>query len=157
MPVRSKTRRGELGPSAIRRLATANYPPYSLPRSGRSSSLCSMLQYWRRKIILVRWLSGRKQRFAKAPYPKRVPRVRIPPSPFPRWMSFTFAAIKVKLKASTRKPPSRGATLREASYCSRRVPDTPISSGGVRIRLPYTLRQFTYRTREAGRSFMSDS
>src|SRR6266446_8408287 len=30
---------------------------------------------------LVRWLSGRKQRFAKAPYPKRVPRVRIPPSP----------------------------------------------------------------------------
>src|SRR5439155_9465696 len=32
--------------------------------------------------ILVRWLSGRKQRFAKAPYPKRVPRVRIPPSPF---------------------------------------------------------------------------
>src|SRR5438477_13119071 len=31
---------------------------------------------------LVRWLSGRKQRFAKAPYPKRVPRVRIPPSPF---------------------------------------------------------------------------
>jgi hypothetical protein len=29
----------------------------------------------------VRWLSGRKQRFAKAPYPKRVPRVRIPPSP----------------------------------------------------------------------------
>src|SRR5438874_13041442 len=34
--------------------------------------------------ILVRWLSGRKQRFAKAPYPKRVPRVRIPPSPFPK-------------------------------------------------------------------------
>src|SRR5213076_2403444 len=32
---------------------------------------------------LVRWLSGRKQRFAKAPYPKRVPRVRIPPSPRP--------------------------------------------------------------------------
>ena len=31
--------------------------------------------------FLVRWLSGRKQRFAKAPYPKRVPRVRIPPSP----------------------------------------------------------------------------
>src|SRR2546421_43167 len=31
--------------------------------------------------ILVRWLSGRKQRFAKAPYLKRVPRVRIPPSP----------------------------------------------------------------------------
>ena len=30
---------------------------------------------------LVRWLSGRKQRFAKAPYPKRVPRVRIPASP----------------------------------------------------------------------------
>lgn len=30
---------------------------------------------------LVRWLSGRKQRFAKAPYSKRVPRVRIPPSP----------------------------------------------------------------------------
>jgi hypothetical protein len=30
---------------------------------------------------LVRWLRGRKQRFAKAPYPKRVPRVRIPPSP----------------------------------------------------------------------------
>ena len=30
----------------------------------------------------MRWLSGRKQRFAKAPYPKRVPRVRIPPSPF---------------------------------------------------------------------------
>src|SRR5207248_11378832 len=30
---------------------------------------------------LVRWLSGRKQRFAKAPYPKKVPRVRIPPSP----------------------------------------------------------------------------
>src|ERR1700682_6241731 len=30
---------------------------------------------------LVRWLSGRKQRFAKAPYLKRVPRVRIPPSP----------------------------------------------------------------------------
>src|SRR5205085_9872324 len=34
--------------------------------------------------LLVRWLSGRKQRFAKAPYPKRVPRVRIPPSPFSR-------------------------------------------------------------------------
>src|SRR5437763_15884792 len=31
--------------------------------------------------ILVRWLSGRKQRFAKAPYLKRVSRVRIPPSP----------------------------------------------------------------------------
>src|SRR5207248_10523969 len=35
-----------------------------------------------RSRFLVRWLSGRKQRFAKAPYPKRVPRVRIPPSPF---------------------------------------------------------------------------
>jgi hypothetical protein len=35
------------------------------------------------ELILVRWLSGRKQRFAKAPYPKRVPRVRIPPSPLP--------------------------------------------------------------------------
>src|SRR5207244_7621797 len=34
-----------------------------------------LARYW------VRWLSGRKQRFAKAPYPKRVPRVRIPPSP----------------------------------------------------------------------------
>jgi hypothetical protein len=34
-----------------------------------------------RSRFLVRWLSGRKQRFAKAPYPKRVPRVRIPPSP----------------------------------------------------------------------------
>ena len=35
---------------------------------------------------LVRWLSGRKRRFAKALYPKRVPRVRIPASPvfFPR-------------------------------------------------------------------------
>src|ERR1700736_5151948 len=31
--------------------------------------------------LQVRWLSGRKQRFAKAPYLKRVPRVRIPPSP----------------------------------------------------------------------------
>ena len=31
--------------------------------------------------ILVRWLSGRKRRFAKALYPKRVPRVRIPASP----------------------------------------------------------------------------
>src|ERR1700737_3683192 len=30
---------------------------------------------------LVRWLSGRKRRFAKALYLKRVPRVRIPPSP----------------------------------------------------------------------------
>ena len=30
---------------------------------------------------LVRWLSGRKRRFAKALYPKRVPRVRIPASP----------------------------------------------------------------------------
>jgi hypothetical protein len=29
----------------------------------------------------VRWLSGRKRRFAKALYPKRVPRVRIPASP----------------------------------------------------------------------------
>ena len=34
-----------------------------------------------RSRFLVRWLSGRKQRFAKAPYLKRVPRVRIPPSP----------------------------------------------------------------------------
>ncbi len=34
------------------------------------------------RTLLVRWLSGRKQRFAKAPYSKRVPRVRIPPSPF---------------------------------------------------------------------------
>src|ERR1044072_2565124 len=33
------------------------------------------------RTLLVRWLSGRKQRFAKAPYSKRVPRVRIPPSP----------------------------------------------------------------------------
>jgi hypothetical protein len=31
--------------------------------------------------IQVRWLSGRKRRFAKALYPKRVPRVRIPASP----------------------------------------------------------------------------
>jgi hypothetical protein len=31
--------------------------------------------------IRVRWLSGRKRRFAKALYPKRVPRVRIPASP----------------------------------------------------------------------------
>ena len=31
--------------------------------------------------IQVRWLSGRKRRFAKALYLKRVPRVRIPPSP----------------------------------------------------------------------------
>jgi hypothetical protein len=44
--------------------------------------------YWQSAIVrhilaakLVRWLSGRKQRFAKAPYPRRVPRVRIPPSP----------------------------------------------------------------------------
>jgi hypothetical protein len=33
-------------------------------------------------LFLVRWLSGRKRRFAKALYPKRVPRVRIPASPF---------------------------------------------------------------------------
>src|SRR5688500_3368811 len=39
--------------------------------------------------LLVRWLSGRKQRFAKAPYPKRVPRVRIPPSP-PLHFRFDF-------------------------------------------------------------------
>ena len=31
--------------------------------------------------IQVRWLSGRKRRFAKALYLKRVPRVRIPASP----------------------------------------------------------------------------
>jgi hypothetical protein len=33
-------------------------------------------------LYLVRWLSGRKRRFAKALYPKRVPRVRIPASPY---------------------------------------------------------------------------
>src|SRR5207253_10509915 len=38
--------------------------------------------------ILVRWLSGRKQRFAKAPYPKRVPRVRIPPSPYLKYSTY---------------------------------------------------------------------
>src|SRR5207253_5654427 len=43
---------------------------------------------------LVRWLSGRKQRFAKAPYPKRVPRVRIPPSPFTTFL--TRKTLKVK-------------------------------------------------------------
>ena len=32
---------------------------------------------------MERWLSGLKQRFAKAPYLKRVPGVRIPPSPPP--------------------------------------------------------------------------
>jgi hypothetical protein len=39
--------------------------------------------------IQVRWLSGRKRRFAKALYLKRVPRVRIPPSP---GLSEPFAA-----------------------------------------------------------------
>jgi hypothetical protein len=41
----------------------------------------AILRHILARSILVRWLSGRKQRFAKAPYPKRVPRVRIPPSP----------------------------------------------------------------------------
>ena len=47
-----------------------------------------------RSRFLVRWLSGRKQRFAKAPYPKRVPRVRIPPSPFTTFL--TRKTLKVK-------------------------------------------------------------
>jgi hypothetical protein len=37
-----------------------------------------ILWFW---LDEVRWLSGRKQSFAKAPSSKRAPRVRIPPSP----------------------------------------------------------------------------
>src|SRR5207253_2970717 len=46
--------------------------------------------------FLVRWLSGRKQRFAKAPYLKRVPRVRIPPSPFQRLIRHTPRSRKAE-------------------------------------------------------------
>src|SRR5437773_10189336 len=51
-------------------------------QSAISNWQSSILRHILARPILVRWLSGRKQRFAKAPYPKRVPRVRIPPSPF---------------------------------------------------------------------------
>src|SRR5204862_6850067 len=46
------------------------------------------------RTSLVRWLSGRKQRFAKAPYSKRVPRVRIPPAPPP---IFPFLSVLMLL------------------------------------------------------------
>src|SRR5438046_2497306 len=58
---------------------------FATPIKSRARDEC---RCWQSAILghilathLVRWLSGRKQRFAKAPYPKRVPRVRIPPSP----------------------------------------------------------------------------
>src|SRR4029078_4464373 len=44
---------------------------------------------------LVRWLSGRKQRFAKAPYPKRLPRVRLPPSPLLAYATTTDGADSI--------------------------------------------------------------
>src|SRR5438094_7301977 len=60
---------------------------FATPIKSRARDEC---RCWQSAILghilathLVRWLSGRKQRFAKAPYPKRVPRVRIPPSPRP--------------------------------------------------------------------------
>jgi hypothetical protein len=63
--------------------------------------------------ILVRWLSGRKQRFAKAPYPKRVSRVRIPPSPPAsswRFNSLTSLGVFVRI-TEIRTGPTSGARL----------------------------------------------
>ena len=37
----------------------------------------------KRHLIMVRWVSGLNQQFAKLPYSIRVPGVRIPPSPQP--------------------------------------------------------------------------
>jgi hypothetical protein len=54
------------------------------------------------RALLVRWLSGRKQRFAKAPYPKRVPRVRIPPSP-PAITSHDLYAALLALRVRARR------------------------------------------------------
>src|SRR4051812_12943995 len=55
--------------------------------------------------LLVRWLSGRKQRFAKAPYSKRVPRVRIPPSPLISLLlsscTFTYAHSKKGMESGS--------------------------------------------------------
>ena len=55
----------------------------------------------RENTNLVRWLSGRKQRFAKAPYPKRVPRVRIPPSPH-----FAYGKLNISTSATPVLPPT---------------------------------------------------
>src|SRR6266404_9770653 len=61
-------------------LSTRNLFDQHSPISNVSLAIGTYSSY-SRATCLVRWLSGRKQRFAKAPYPKRVPRVRIPPSP----------------------------------------------------------------------------
>src|SRR6266404_663040 len=61
-------------------LSTRNLFDQHSPISNVSLAIGDYSSY-SRASRLVRWLSGRKQRFAKAPYPKRVPRVRIPPSP----------------------------------------------------------------------------
>ena len=70
-----------------------------------------------RSRFLVRWLSGRKQRFAKAPYPKRVPRVRIPPSP-PCLKYLVNCSFDHILRLANRRFKRRSTAL--ASKASRR-------------------------------------
>ena len=60
------------------------------------------------RTLLVRWLSGRKQRFAKAPYPKRVPRVRIPPSPPFAFSIFDFRFSILRTRSLPRRSLGEG-------------------------------------------------
>src|SRR6266496_3019837 len=71
-----------------------------------------------RSRFLVRWLSGRKQRFAKAPYPKRVPRVRIPPSPFPSYVG-----------GASRQSNNLGNNMTQSEMISTSKQDAPLCAG----------------------------
>src|SRR5207237_4199203 len=86
----NETSVGGNGATADRIFARASSSLITRRPFNQQSTISNLhLPYWQSVItrhilarpILVRWLSGRKQRFAKAPYPKRVPTVRIPPSP----------------------------------------------------------------------------
>src|SRR2546422_2584333 len=73
--------------------------------------------------FLVRWLSGRKQRFAKAPYPKRVPRVRIPPSPPP---IFLFLSVLMLLFRNGHQERRRRSRLRGSGRAMKPSLTVPI-------------------------------
>src|SRR6266404_143153 len=101
-------------------LSTRNLFDQHSPISNVSLAIGDYSSY-SRPTRLVRWLSGRKQRFAKAPYPKRVPRVRIPPSPLHRktrqkWLSYNGTYNKSARFAPTNAPGNRRTV---AGTCSK--------------------------------------
>ncbi len=84
---------------------------------------------------LVRCLRARKERFAKPSYPKRVPRVRIPPSPQINLLEYQASRFNLKLSRQKRSIFTIFANLKSSgcsvARSSRLVWDQKVASSNL--------------------------